>query len=33
VRALPEGLAALITVADDESLSSEQVEALFHQWT
>jgi hypothetical protein len=32
VRALPEGLAALFTVADDATLTSEEVEALFHQW-
>jgi hypothetical protein len=32
VRALPDGLAALFTVADDATLTSEQVEALFHQW-
>jgi hypothetical protein len=32
VRALPHGLAALFTVADDATLTREQVEALFHQW-
>lgn len=31
VRALPHGLAALFTVADDATLTREQVKALFHQ--
>ena len=31
VRALPHGLAALLTAADDVTLTREQVEALFHQ--